>query len=93
MPAVEALSLPRIVLQDSAVEAVCAGSPLYAPGVSSFDGGISDGAKVALMTEKGELVGIGLAKLPYEKMLKEKKGALAVPETIIMKRGTYKRMW
>jgi len=91
--AVEALSLPRIVLQDSAVEAVCAGSPLYAPGISSFDGGISDGAKVALITEKGELVGIGCAKLPYEKMLKEKKGAIAVPETIIMKRGTYAREW
>jgi len=40
VPASEALSLRKMVLQDSAVEAVCAGSPLYAPGVSSCDGGI-----------------------------------------------------
>ncbi|MEM4633737.1 MAG: RNA-guided pseudouridylation complex pseudouridine synthase subunit Cbf5 [Candidatus Anstonellaceae archaeon] len=91
VPAVEALSLPRIVLRASAVEAVCAGSPLYAPGVSSFDEGISDGAKVALTTEKGELVGVGLAIMPDGKM--KSSGAIALPKTIIMERGTYKRMW
>ncbi|MCX8198163.1 MAG: RNA-guided pseudouridylation complex pseudouridine synthase subunit Cbf5 [Candidatus Micrarchaeota archaeon] len=91
IPAVEALSLPRIVMRDSAVEAVCAGSPLYAPGVSSFDEGISDGAKVALTTEKGELVGVGSASLSGKDA--PLKGAVAFPETIVMERGTYKRMW
>lgn len=93
VPASEALSLPKMVLQDSAVEAVCAGSAAYMPGVSSFDGGISEGAKIALMTRKGELVGVGCAKASSEKMQSEKKGAAAAPETIIMKRGTYARNW
>ncbi len=86
----EALSLPRIVLQDSAVEAVCAGSPLYAPGVSSYDGGILEEAFVALMTRKEELIGVGRAKASSENM---KTGTAAVPETIVMKRGTYPKEW
>ncbi len=93
VPASEALSLPKIVLQNSAVEAVCAGSPLYAPGVSSFDGGILDGGKIALVTSRGELIGVGIARLPSEKIGIEKRGAIALPETIVMKRGTYKREW
>jgi predicted rRNA pseudouridine synthase len=90
VPASEALSLPRIVLQDSAVEAVCAGSPLYAPGVSSFDEGILEEAFVALMTKKEELIGVGRTKVSSENM---KQGTVAVPVTIVMKRGTYKREW
>ncbi len=93
VPASEALSLRKMVLQDSAVEAVCAGSPLYAPGVSSFDEGILPGEYVALITLKGELVGIGRAALTSEKMKNEKGGAFAYPQTIIMKRGTYARKW
>lgn len=93
VPASEALSLRKMVLQDSAVEAVCAGSPLYAPGVSSFDGGILQGEYVALMTLKGELVGVGRAALSSGKMAHEKGGAFALPQTIIMKRGTYSREW
>jgi len=93
VPASEALSLRKMVLQDSAVEAVCAGSPLYAPGVSSFDEGILEGEYVALISLKGELVGIGRAALPSGKMADEKRGAFAYPQTIIMKRGTYARKW
>ncbi|VVC01430.1 putative tRNA pseudouridine synthase B [uncultured archaeon] len=93
VPASEALSLPKMVLQDSAVEAVCAGSSLYRPGLSSFDGGISEGATVALKTEKEELIGVGRAIASSEKMGTESKGAVAVPLTIVMKRGTYPRVW
>lgn len=93
VPASEALSLRKMVLQDSAVEAVCAGSPLYAPGVSSCDGGISAGEFVALTTLKGELIGVGRAALSSEKMVNERNGAFALPQTIIMKRGTYSREW
>ena len=93
LPASEALSLRKIVLQDSAVEAVCAGSPLYVPGVSSFDEGILQGEHVALMTNIGELIGVGCASTSSHTMSVKKDGAVAVPETIIMKRGTYERMW
>ncbi|MEM2138299.1 MAG: RNA-guided pseudouridylation complex pseudouridine synthase subunit Cbf5 [Candidatus Anstonellaceae archaeon] len=93
IPASEALSLPKIVLQDSAVEAVCAGSQVFKPGVSSFPEGISEGAKVALMTIKGELVGVGCAKASSENMKTLKTGAVCAPETIVMKRGTYPKNW
>ncbi len=93
VPASEALSLPKIVLQDSAVEAVCAGSPVFRPGVSGYDEGITEGGKVALMTNKGELVGAGAASASSEKIQTIKSGPVAAPETIIMKRGTYPREW
>ena len=93
IPASEALSLPKMVLQDSAVEAVSAGSPVYRPGLSSFDGGISEGATVALRTMKEELIGVGRATASSEKMKTESKGAVALPLTIIMKRGTYPKIW
>lgn len=93
IPASEALSLPKIVLQDSAVEAVCAGSLVFRPGVSEYDEGIKEGGKVALMTNKGELVGAGAASASSDKMKTIKSGPVAAPETIVMKRGTYSKQW
>ncbi len=93
MPASEALSLPKIAVHGSAVEAVCAGSPAYRPGLSLFEGGISEGKEVALMTEIGELIGVGKALMSSDRIKNEKRGAVATPLTIIMKRGTYPKKW
>jgi len=93
IPAEEALALPKIVLRDAAIEAVCAGAPLFAPGVEKHDVAITRGSLVALVSPKGELVGVGRAEMPSEEMRSKKKGAVAVPVRIMMKRGTYKKEW
>jgi len=93
LPANTALRLPIMEVADSAVEAVCAGSPLYAPGLLSADSGIKIDGDVALMTRKGELIGIGQAKLPSEKLAVIKGGEVAAPKRIVMKRGTYPQIW
>ncbi|MCX8194644.1 MAG: RNA-guided pseudouridylation complex pseudouridine synthase subunit Cbf5 [Candidatus Micrarchaeota archaeon] len=93
LPASEALSLPKMVLQDSAVESVCAGSGLYRPGLLGFDQGINEGEEVALMTRKGELVGVGRATASSSEITKMKSGCVASPLTIVMERGTYPRKW
>jgi len=93
LPAPEALSLPKMVLQDSAVEAVCAGSALYRPGLLGFGQAINEGEEVALMTRKGELVGVGRATASSWKIDGEKSGQVAVPLAIVMDRGTYPRKW
>ncbi|MFA5929576.1 MAG: RNA-guided pseudouridylation complex pseudouridine synthase subunit Cbf5 [Candidatus Micrarchaeia archaeon] len=93
IPPQEALRLRKVVLHDSAVEAVCAGAPLYAPGVSSNDGKILRGEFVSLLTGKGEFIGVGVARLTSKEMGAHKSGVAATPETIVMERGKYQRNW
>jgi len=93
IPADEALALSNIVLRDSAVEAVCAGAHLFAPGVEKHDVAITRGSLVAMVTIKGELVGVARAEMSSGEIKERKKGAVAVPVRIMMKRGTYKKQW
>ena len=49
----------RIVLKDSAVNAVCYGAKVLLPGVLRFDHGIEPNMEVVAMTTKGEAVALG----------------------------------
>ncbi|MCD6381101.1 MAG: RNA-guided pseudouridylation complex pseudouridine synthase subunit Cbf5, partial [Candidatus Odinarchaeota archaeon] len=81
--------LPRIVVRDSAVDAICHGADLAAPGVLKVDTGIGPNDLVAILTLKGELVALARAKFSTTKILKMKKGIVADVERVIMKPGTY----
>ncbi|MEM0023215.1 MAG: RNA-guided pseudouridylation complex pseudouridine synthase subunit Cbf5 [Thermofilaceae archaeon] len=85
--------LPRIVVRDSAVDAIAHGAPLAVPGILLVDAGIKVGDVVAIFTKKDELVAIGRALMRSEQMVAAKKGEAVKPETVIMKPGTYPRMW
>ena len=93
IPPQEALRLRKVVLHDSAVEAVCAGAPLYAPGLSSNDLKILRGEFVSLLTEKGEFIGVGVARLTSKEMGAHKEGVVCTPQTIAMERGRYRKSW
>jgi len=93
IPPQEALRLRKVVLHDSAVEAVCAGAPLYVPGISSFDEKILREDFVSLLTGKGEFIGVGVAQLTSKEMGAHKSGVAVTPETIVMERGKYQRNW
>ncbi|MEM4554729.1 MAG: RNA-guided pseudouridylation complex pseudouridine synthase subunit Cbf5 [Candidatus Anstonellaceae archaeon] len=93
IPADEALALPRIVLRDSAIEAVCAGAPLYAPGVEGHDVSFTRGSLVALISKKGELVGVACAQMSSSELTVTKTGVAAVPKRIFMQRGVYPKGW
>lgn len=88
-PPQEALSLRKVVLRDSAVLAVSAGAPLYAPGLASCDAGIAPGEPVMLLSQQGRLVGVGRARLPSEEMGAHKSGVVCTPETIVMEREKF----
>ena len=47
--------LPKILLRDSAVDAVCSGASLAVPGITSLDSNLIKGDLIALFTLKGEL--------------------------------------
>lgn len=85
--------LPKIVIKDGAVDALCHGASLAAPGVLSVDSGISQGSLVAIMTLKGELVELARATMTTEQILETERGIVARPERVIMRPGTYPREW
>ena len=85
--------VPRIVIRDSAVDAVAHGAALMIPGILQIETGIKRGDSVALFTKKGELVAIGEAKMRTEEMLVAEKGIAVAPKQVIMKPGVYPSMW
>jgi H/ACA ribonucleoprotein complex subunit 4 len=94
VPMEEALSLlPKIVVRDSAVDALCHGANLTAPGVLQVTGGIEKGSILAIFTLKGEAVALARALVSTEEMLSLRHGAVAALERVLMLRGTYPKVW
>jgi len=85
--------LPRLVIADNAVDAICHGAPLALPGLLRLETDIDKGDNVALFTLKGEAVGIGLADMNSREMLDGKTGIAALTERVIMEPGTYPKAW
>ena len=93
-PMEKALQLmPKINVRDSAVDALCHGAHLTAPGVLSLDSGIKIGDAVAVFTQKGEAVTIAKAFVSSEKVLKMDHGFVAKTQRVLMPRGMYPKMW
>ena len=93
-PMEKALELmPKINVRDSAVDALCHGAHLTAPGVLSLDAGIKIGDTVAVFTQKGEAVTMSKAFVSSEKMLKMDHGFVAKTKRVLMPRGLYPKMW
>ncbi|MBI3859941.1 MAG: RNA-guided pseudouridylation complex pseudouridine synthase subunit Cbf5 [Thaumarchaeota archaeon] len=83
----------RIVIRDSAVDAVCHGARLAMPGVLSASEGIAKGESIALMSGKGELVALGNAMMSGDEMGAGAKGLASTTERVVMKAGTYPKLW
>lgn len=83
----------KVVVKDSAVDALCHGAPLLSPGVSAVEAGVSRGDEVAVMTLKGEAVAVARARLPSEKIENASRGVIAVPTRVLMPPSTYPKMW
>jgi H/ACA ribonucleoprotein complex subunit 4 len=83
----------RVIIRDSAVEAVCHGAMLAVPGILALSKGIVPGETVIFLTGKGEFVAIGEAKLKSEEIAEAKKGIAFTTQRVIMEQGTYPRLW
>ena len=86
-------ALPKVVIRDSAVDAVCHGAELALPGVVQLDSAIERNNFVAIFTMKGEAVALGRALLTSREMLDQERGVAVKVERVIMQRGTYPAMW
>ncbi len=93
-PMEKALELmPKIYVRDSAVDALCHGAHLTAPGVLSLDSGIRIGDAVAVFTQKGEAITLSKAVVSSESMLKMDHGFVAKTQRVLMPRSLYPKMW
>ena len=86
-------TLPKVMIRDSAVDAVCHGAELALPGIVKLDSAIERNMFVAIFSLKGEAVALGRAMLTSREMLDQEKGAAVRTERVIMERGTYPAMW
>lgn len=93
-PMENALALiPKVCIRDSAVDAVCYGARLTAPGVLSIESSLVKGSIVAIMTLKGEAVALGRAVADVEEIMHLEHGVVVNTERVLMPRGTYPRCW
>lgn len=93
-PMETALALvPKIYVRDSAVDAVCHGANLTAPGVLSVETGIRRGLMIAVFTLKGEAVALAKATSSTDEVLNMRHGVVAEVKRVLMPRGTYKKGW
>ncbi len=94
MPMERALThLPKLVIRDNAVDALCHGAGLAAPGVLTVESGIEKGNAVAVFTQKGEAVSFGEAQMKSVGILKAATGIVATTERVFMEPGTYPKGW
>lgn len=84
--------LPKIVIKDSAVNAVANGSNLGSTGISKLQDGIKQGDQVAIMTLKGELVALATALMTSEQMY-DQDGTAADLESVHIDPEIYPRRW
>lgn len=86
-------SIPKIVIKDTAVDAICHGANLSIKGVAMIEKDVRKKENVAIFTVKGELVALGKALMSAEDMLGLKKGLVVDVERVIMERGIYPSVW
>ncbi len=84
--------LKKVVIKDSAVNAVANGSDLGTSGISKLQDGIKEGERIAIMTLKGELVALATAEMTSEKMY-DSDGTAASLDSVHMEPETYPKRW
>jgi H/ACA ribonucleoprotein complex subunit 4 len=87
------MQLPKIVIRDSAVDALCHGANLTAPGVLQVDSGVEKSNIVAVFTLKGEAVALGRAQVSSQEMLDLRRGTVATLARVLMPRNIYPKVW
>ncbi|KAG2023343.1 centromere/microtubule binding protein cbf5 [Coprinopsis cinerea AmutBmut pab1-1] len=83
----------RIVVKDSAVNAVCYGAKLMIPGLLRYEADIALNEEVVLMTTKGEAIALAIAQMSTVELATCDHGVVAKVKRCIMERDTYPRRW
>lgn len=79
--------IKKIVVKDSAIFSLLNGSPLYGKGILRLEKSIKENDLVAVLSGKGELVCIAVAKIDTDQM--KNRNLCLRPDRVLMKKGTY----
>ena len=85
--------LPKIVIRDSAVAAICHGADLAAGGIVSISDDIKKNEPVAIFTLKGEIVASAISLFNLEEILMSDSGIMANINRVFMDTDVYPIMW
>uniref|UniRef100_H3B207 H/ACA ribonucleoprotein complex subunit DKC1 n=1 Tax=Latimeria chalumnae TaxID=7897 RepID=H3B207_LATCH len=83
----------RIVMKDSAINAICYGAKIMLPGVLRYEDGIELNQEIVVITTKGEAVCIAIALMTTAVISTCDHGVVAKIKRVIMERDTYPRKW
>lgn len=83
----------RIVVKDSAVNAVCYGAKLMIPGLLRYEDGIELYDEVVLISTKGEAIAVAIAQMSTVDLATCDHGVVAKVKRCIMERDLYPRRW
>lgn len=93
LPPVQGIGdLPRIVVRETAIDALCHGAALAGVGVLSRTK-YQKGDLVAVLSEKDELICLGEALTDSAAYEPGKTGLVLAPRAVMMAAGTYPRAW
>lgn len=87
------IDLPRIVVKDSAVNAICYGGKLLIPGILRYSSDVVVNKEIVLMTSKGEAVAIATALMTSSEIMSCDHGIAAKIKRVIMDKDLYPRRW
>lgn len=87
------VSHKRIILKDSAVNAVCYGAKIMLPGVLRYEDGIEVNEEIVIITTKGEAIALGIALMTTAVLATCDHGIVAKIKRVVMARDTYPRKW
>lgn len=83
----------KVYVSDSCVNNLTHGCDLAVPGVIKLEENIQVGEEIAILTQKGELIAMGMAYLNSKQVMKKKKGAFIKTSKVFMDIGTYPEFW
>ncbi|PAV56067.1 hypothetical protein WR25_01103 isoform B [Diploscapter pachys] len=83
----------RIIVKDSAVNAICYGAKILIPGVLRYEDDIEIGKEIVIMTTKGEAICIATAQMSTATIASVDHGIVAKSKRVIMERDVYGRKW
>jgi len=84
---------PKIWVFDSAIDSLCHGAKLAVRGISVVEDGISNEDEVAVLSLKGELVGLGVTLMGSSGLCEAESGIGVKMDRIVMKPGAYPKFW
>jgi H/ACA ribonucleoprotein complex subunit 4 len=83
----------RIIVKDSAVNALSYGAQLMVAGVLRYDPELAIGDEIVLVTTKGEAVALAIAQMTSGVLATVEHGMVAKIKRVVMERDTYPRRW